>query len=176
LGPVGGLSARQSNGCLPGREEKRRIRQVRPPHNLRFRHHQLHTPCQTWTCDINVRSDVYDAARVSSSECCDVIHVGGYHIANIYKPPTEHWNNTNLPPVLSHPAVLVGNFNSHHPDWGYQEAELNEESLQEWALNSDYLLLHDAKQRGTSHSARWQRDYSPDLCWMSTTVGHPQRW
>ena len=27
-------------------------RQVRPPHNLRFRHHQLHTPCQTWTCNI----------------------------------------------------------------------------------------------------------------------------
>ena len=82
---------------------------------------------------------------------------------------TEHWNNTNLPPVLPHPAVLVGDFNSHHPDWGYQEADLNGESLQEWALNSDYLLLHDAKQRGTFHSARWQRDYSPDLCWISTS-------
>ena len=107
-------------------------------------------------------------------QCCDVIRVGGYHIANIYKPPTEHWNNTNLPPVLPHPAVLVGDFNSHHPDWGYQEADLNGESLQEWALNNDYLLLHDAKQRGTFHSARWQRDYSPDLCWISTTVGHSQ--
>ena len=94
--------------------------------------------------------------------------------ANVYKPPTEHWNNTNLPPVLPHPAVLVGDFNSHHPDWGYQEADLNVQSLQEWALNSNYLLLHDAKQRGTFHSARWQRDYSPDLCWISTTVGRPQ--
>ena len=43
-----------------------------------------------------VRSDVSDAARVSSSQCCDVIRVGGYHIANIYKPPTEHWSNTNI--------------------------------------------------------------------------------
>jgi len=82
--------------------------------------------------------------------------------------------NTNLPPALHHPAVLVGDFNSHHPDWGYQEADLNGESLQEWALNNDYLLLHDAKQRGTFHSARWQRDYSPDLCWISTTVGRSQ--
>ena len=96
----------------------------------------------------------------ASSQCCDVIRVGGYHIANIYKPPTEHWNNTNLPPVLPDPAVLVGDFNSHHQDWGYQEANLNGESLQEWALNNDYLLLHDAKQRGTFHSVRWQRDYS----------------
>ena len=102
----------------------------------------------------------------------DVTRVGGYHIANVYKPPTEHWNNTNLPPVLRHPAVLVGDFNSHHPDWGYQEADLNGESLQEWALNSDYLLLHDAKQRGTFHSARWQRDYSPDLYWISWSVLH----
>ena len=74
----------------------------------------------------HVRSDVSDAARVSSSQCCDVIRVGGYHIANVYKPPTEHWYNTNLPPaVLPHPPVLVGDFNSHHPDWEYQEADLN---------------------------------------------------
>jgi len=121
-----------------------------------------------------VRSDVSDAARVSSSLCCDVIRVGGYHIANIYKPPTEHWNNTNLPPVLPDPPVLIGDFNSHHSDWGYQEADLNGESLQEWALNSDYLLLHDAKQRGMFHSARWQREYSPDLCWISATVVRSQ--
>ena len=41
------------------------------------------------------------------------------------------------------------------------------------------MLLHDAKQRGTFHSARWQRDYSPDLCWISTTVGRqrlPPLW
>jgi len=42
------------------------------------------------------------------------------------------------------------------------------------ALNADYLLLHVAKQRGTFHSARWQRDYSPDLCWISTTVGRSE--
>jgi len=41
-------------------------------------------------------------------------------------------------------------------------------------LNNDYLLLHNAKQRGTFHSARWQSDYSPDLCWISTTVGRSQ--
>ena len=68
---------------------------------------------------------------------------------------SEHWNNTNLPPVLPHPTVLVGD-NSHHLDLGYQEADLNGESLQEWALNSDYLLLHDAKQHGTFYSASWQ--------------------
>ena len=41
-------------------------------------------------------------------------------------------------------------------------------------MNNDNLLFHDAKQRGTFHSARWQHDYSPDLCWISTTVGRSQ--
>ena len=100
--------------------------------------------------------------------------MGGYRIANVYKPSTEHWNSTNLPPVLTQPPVLVGDFNSRHPDWGCQEADLNGESLQEWALNSDCLLLHDAKQHGTFHSARWQRNCSPDLCWISMTDSHPQ--
>jgi len=75
--------------------------------------------------------------------------MNGYHIANVYKPPTEHWNNTNLPPVLPHPAVLVGDYNSHHPDWGYQEADLNGESLLEWALNSDLSVA--TRRQATWH-------------------------
>jgi len=34
------------------------------------------------------------------------------------RPPS---NLVNTLPVLPHPSLLVGDFNSHHPDWGYQE-------------------------------------------------------
>lgn len=38
----------------------------------------------------------------------------------------------------------------------------------------NYLaLIHDSKQRGTFHSARWKKDYSPDLCWASSLNGTP---
>ena len=33
---------------------------------------------------------------------------------------------------------------------------------------------HDSKQQGTFRSARWNSDYSPDLCWISTVGGHLQ--
>ena len=46
--------------------------------------------------------------------------------------------------------------------------------MQNWASCNDFHLVHDSKQRGTFHSARWQRDYSPDLCWISMNDGHPQ--
>ena len=85
----------------------------------------------------------------------DIIRVGGYHIDNVYEPPPEHWNNTNLSPVLPQPAVLVGDFNSHHLDWGYQEADLNGESLQEghWTATTPSKAAHSTLQGGnvTTH-------------------------
>ena len=121
-----------------------------------------------------VRGNITEAAHVLSTPFCDVIRVGGYHVANVYKPPSESWDSTNVLPVLPHPAVFVGDFNSHHPDWGYQEADPNGDQLQNWSSLSDLQLIHDSKQRGTFHSARWQRDYSPDLCWVSMVGGHHQ--
>jgi len=94
---------------------------------------------------------------------------------------TNHQLNTGTTQICHQSFLILQSWletYSHHPDWGYQEADLNGESLQGWALNNDYLLLHDAKQRGMFRSARWQRDYSPDLCWISTTVTHslPPLW
>jgi len=120
-----------------------------------------------------VRSDVTDASPLSTSGFCDVIQVGRFKIANVYKPPSANWNNDMLP-ILEHPAVYVGDFNSHHPEWGYPDPDKDGELLVEWASNNDFTLTHDAKQRGTFHSARWQKDYSPDLCWVTAIGDHPQ--
>ena len=121
-----------------------------------------------------VRSDITEAAHVVSTRHCDVVRVGGFHIANVYKPPSETWECPTPFPVLPHPTVLIGDFNSHHPDWGYSEPDSDGDQLQNWASCNDFHLIHDSKQRGTFRSARWNRDYSPDLCWISTVGGHPQ--
>ena len=100
-----------------------------------------------------VRSNVTEAAHVVSTQHCDVVRVGGFHVANVYKPPSERWDSTNPFPVLPHPTVLVGDFNSHHPDWGYQEPDADGDQLQNWTSCNDFHLIHDSKQRGTFHSA-----------------------
>ena len=79
-----------------------------------------------------VRSDIADAAQISSATHCDVIQVGGFQIANVYKPPSMNWGQPVLP-NLAHPAVYVGDFNSHHSDWGYADCDTDGESLVEWA-------------------------------------------
>jgi len=42
--------------------------------------------------------------------------------------------------------------------------------LIDWIKNYRYHLIFDAKERGTFHSARWSKDYNPDLCISSTTL------
>jgi hypothetical protein len=121
-----------------------------------------------------VRHNITEATKVESNPHCDAVRVGGFHIVNVYKPPSERWDSMNPIPVMSHPSVLVGDFNSHHPDWGYKEPNEDGALLQNWASCNDFHLIHDSKQRGTFRSARWQRDYSPDLCWISMVDGHPQ--
>ena len=68
-----------------------------------------------------VRGNITEAAHVVSTPFRDVIRVGGYHVANVYKPPSERWDSANVLPVLPHPSVFIGDFNSHHPDWGYKQ-------------------------------------------------------
>ena len=104
----------------------------------------------------------------------DVIKVGSFSIANVYKPPSEAWTESNPLPSLPHPAIYVGDFNSHHNDWGYNSSDVAGEVLSQWASCCDLTLIHDPKQKGTFRSARWQKDYSPDLCWVSSVHGSPQ--
>ncbi len=59
-------------------------------------------------------------------------------------------------------------------EWGYSEPDEDGEALVEWASNSDLTLTHDAKQHGTFYWARWQKDYSPDLCWVTSIGDYPQ--
>jgi len=104
-----------------------------------------------------------DVSEQFSTTHCDVVKVGNYSIAKVYKPPSEAWDVPNLLPPLPHPAIYVGDFNCHHPDWGYDSADAGGEQLIDWASCNDLALVHDPKQKGTFRSARWQREYSPDL-------------
>jgi len=128
--------------------------------------------CVTYVC-----SNVSDATRVNFTL---VWHHSCGWIVDTTSPMSISLKQSKgaplvLPcPALPHPAVMVGDFNSHHPDWWYQDIDQNWEFLLDWESRHNLLLLHDSKQCGTFHSARWERDFSPDLCWISTLGGYPQ--
>ncbi|KAJ8356769.1 hypothetical protein SKAU_G00195630 [Synaphobranchus kaupii] len=117
-----------------------------------------------------VRTNIAEANHLTTTNFSEIISIGGFHIVNVYKPPSANWDQQVLP-TLPHPAIYVGDFNSHHPDWGYPAADNDGEALSDWASRNYLALIHDPKQRGTFHSARWNKDYCPDLCWVSSVNG-----
>lgn len=95
----------------------------------------------------------------------------GIEITNVYKPPAEKWSQ---PPKrqFEHPALIIGDFNSHHNEWGYKEANAAGHELHDWAIRIDAHLIYDPNTRGTFRSARWNKDYTPDLVFVTKDANH----
>jgi len=53
-------------------------------------------------CCIIMRNDLIDVSPQLSSSHSVVVKIGGYNIANVYKPPTEPWENTPIHSLLCH--------------------------------------------------------------------------
>lgn len=68
-------------------------------------------------------------------------------------------------------TIIAGDFNSHHTMWGYTSTNQDGDKLVEWMEAQNLYLIHDSKQRGSFHSARWKKDTNPDLCFVTTDQG-----
>jgi len=81
-----------------------------------------------------IRNSICNWEHISTSDVNNVslikIKIEGIYIINIYKPPGVNWLNPTLSPV-QHPTVIIGDFNSHHQHWGYNNSDLNGESILE---------------------------------------------
>jgi len=95
-------------------------------------------------------------------------------VVNVYAPPRT---DIQLPPILPHPVIYSGDFNSHHTNWSYQRNDANGIKISDWASNGDLHLLFDSKQPKTFHSAAWNTYTNPDLsfysCDRSSLLPHP---
>ena len=94
------------------------------------------------------------------------IKVADLHIVNVYKPPNVAWP-IGMDILYPHPVVYVGDFNCHHTLWGYEQNDENGVALYSWMDTNNLHVVFDAKDRKTFHSARWRKDYNPDLCIVS---------
>ena len=105
-----------------------------------------------------IKNSLVGATASQHNDLWDACKLDQFSIINVYKPPSIDWTDSNLPTSLSSPTIYVGDFNSHHNDWGYESCDENGNKLALWAETNDLVLIHDAKQPGSFHSARWGRD------------------
>ena len=89
-------------------------------------------------------------------------------VVNIYRPPSIPWPD-NILTLFPHPCVYIGDFNSHHTDWGYDRSDWEGVSLSDWMNNNGLSLIFNAKNKKTFHSNVHNTETNPDLCFVSET-------
>lgn len=75
------------------------------------------------TCQIIFRENQGDTQILSAQ-------IGKVTVVNIYKPPQTKWRSPPIK-VFEHPALYIGDFNSHNVDWGYDQNDDNGNKFQE---------------------------------------------
>ncbi|KAJ8386171.1 hypothetical protein AAFF_G00175950 [Aldrovandia affinis] len=76
-----------------------------------------------------VQTDIAQVNHLATTTLSDTLVVGGFHVANVYKPPSASWEQKILPTLL-HLTIYVGDFNSHYQDWGYSAPTVMVKHLQ----------------------------------------------
>jgi hypothetical protein len=88
--------------------------------------------------------------------------VDGTIVVNVYKLPSASWSNVLLK-LFPHPAIYVGDFNSHNQLWCYEHNDADGNRLLERTTLNKLHLIYHPKDKGTFKLARWEKDYTPDL-------------
>ncbi|XP_042861180.1 uncharacterized protein LOC122246598 [Penaeus japonicus] len=134
-------------------------------------HLAVYTPNRVYGSAIFVRDQaMVQGTEIISSEPMEFLKQEMQHltIISIYKPPNDPFiRPPNL--IMSDKTHLVlGDFNSHCTEWGYEEDDQNGEEVLSWALHRDMCLLFDAKEPPTFMSGRLRRGYNPDLGFVTS--------
>jgi hypothetical protein len=90
------------------------------------------------------------------------VKVDGTIVVNVYKPTSASWSNVPLKLFLN-PAIYVCDFNSYNQLWGYEHNDTDGNRLLEWMTLYKLHLIYHPKDKRTFKSARWGKDYTPDL-------------
>ena len=93
-------------------------------------------------------------------------------ITSVYKPPPVPFVWPNQYVQSKKPQLIIGDFNSHNTDWGYDSTDKDGELVEEWALSLDLTILNKAKDEPSFLSARWKKGYNPDLAFVSSQLCH----
>lgn len=98
-----------------------------------------------------------------------IIKIDEETIVNVYKPPSMEFG-TEVLPIFEKPFFVGGDFNSHNPLWGYNDTNRDGLNVADWMIREDLTLLYNSTDPGTFRSARWNRSYTPDLCFVSKNI------
>uniref|UniRef100_A0A0B7BQ42 Endonuclease/exonuclease/phosphatase domain-containing protein n=2 Tax=Arion vulgaris TaxID=1028688 RepID=A0A0B7BQ42_9EUPU len=88
---------------------------------------------------------------------------------NIYSPPSIQTELEAIK-VQDDNLLIVGDFNSHSPSWGYDTLDPRGESLEEWLITNSLTILNHPDDPHTCYSRRWRTTSTPDLAFATDDI------
>ena len=89
-----------------------------------------------------------------------------YTLFNCYCPPTEPLKLETIA-LQDEKCIVVGDFNSHSPSWGYQNLDARGEEVENWITENKLQLIYDEESPDTFFSRAWKTTSNPDLIFVT---------
>ena len=83
-------------------------------------------------------------------------------ICNLYSPPNKAINLQILQ-QNSEDWMIVGDFNSHSPGWGYPSLDAKVEEVEHWIVSNRLVLINTPTDPPTFYSRVWKTTSTPDI-------------
>ncbi|GFS06027.1 hypothetical protein ElyMa_001214200 [Elysia marginata] len=74
------------------------------------------------------------------------------------------------PQVKQDNFIVVGDFNSHSPSWGYKDLDSKGEKVEDWAIDNQLVLLNRADDPPTFTSMTWRTSSTPDIAFATDDI------
>jgi len=83
-------------------------------------------------------------------------------VCNLYSPPNKTIRLPSISPD-DKSLIVVGDFNSHSPSWGYKDLDAKGEEVEDWMISNSLVLLNRPDDTPTFYSRVWRTTSTPDL-------------
>ena len=83
-------------------------------------------------------------------------------ICNLYSPPNKAISLHILQPN-SEDWMIVGDFNSHSPSWGYPSLDTKGEEVEHWIVSNRLVLFSTTTDPPTFYTRVWKTTSTPDI-------------
>ncbi|KAK7101444.1 hypothetical protein V1264_019826 [Littorina saxatilis] len=90
-------------------------------------------------------------------------------ICNLYSPPNKMMQLHCLRPGTED-WIVVGDFNSHSPSWGYPSLDAKGEEVEDWLIENQLVLVNKPDDPPTFYSRVWKKTSTPDLAIATDNV------
>ena len=120
---------------------------------------------ETWRSRPDDQSEDLDMETISVEVR---LEAGNIQVINIYSPPDKKFQlETEL---QDNNLVIVGDFNSHSPSWGYSSMDSKGEDVEEWAVMNQLVLVNKPDDPPTFTSRSWRTTHTPDLAFATDDI------